>query len=1439
MSSEPSTSWLKEVEDYEARMFDYFTQCSTRLKEWYDKGGDESESYRAEYNRLSAEYQNYMNYIQQLRGLSIKTNKQSNSPSVEGPQPAATDHLTMMDGNPATAMPVSQPPYNTATAAACYTQYYQEMITYFDKLLTSLEVSHTDEVSPGAAATSADVNDFGEVLDDAEEDRIEGNDEFDGDMCCNPQAVMEEYFERFGEIGKWDWASWNNYLSWIARTNPQWYGIFLEYSQSLGIDWDQMYSQWKQSDPLTRQSFDEFADSVDGFSIQPPNLTQSVYHGLLFTETADDDDDDGLFCRTCQMRFNTDRAFSIHLRGVTHIQRALENLQRRNPENIDKYTEHYSQVCVLLRQRLWLAVVSVMSFLFGCAPTHIWLSLSLCCGVQPTYNNSSALLGSSSFASLQAHLSGRRHRENVSQLQSSDKATKSYATHTQLLFLMLQPLLAKSCRWKGAITWRCSSTLITPFVWKRFQSCCRNVYSFQLRLDLFSLQHAFVTVSLTPSSPMCIFSLLGGPNLLREKRPNQVKSSARLQTLLDVCTQPLIGLNYIVERQFGDDEECMYYCELCDDRITRQDAINHVCGVAHRTHYMKAHYPDMCGIVASDQSDLDMRLKRIALFARKIEDFEGRKRVKVKHLSAFDALRRIWRPLDESDTKTVAFMKETTARVSSQCNNKSKLPVKTVKKKQSKPRDKESSTDDLEEGEITEDSSDEEVTTENQQTTESATGEQATCATDEGGDNLDEDATTDQPRVSVFAENLLPRSVSSFRPDSECEVYIESLRTTGQLNLTKLKIESDSKEASAPSAQDTENTLEDQFSREADWVLDRVRARQEQEKENHRQLAVAMSAAADAEALKQQQHPTKPSVLERRMRIQRGLDIVKTSGRPFDSEDLPACLTAPSDFDGFRFPKSDLGNGAPSSFEEDIDGVALGERGFQEQGELAGTQSTVINAQGVGSLNQMDSNRQRLAVSSGAAEIILSALGALRESGQLPNFVNPVILTKPKTDEPTTDVVSVPKVGLLGDALPPSTTPSLLPKSVKPVSHTGPSGFVNRSTDGTPKFEPPQVTSEPSVGLLSSHQHGMPPAAAPMAPPIVLPLSRNSMAPEIQHRSSGVGLLGDPLLRPLSGPKSVAQPVSVSKPVTQSVPISKPITQPVSVLNQTTQAVSVSMGQSTQTSSISMPQPVPPPKMVPQPVPPPKSVTPVTARGPPRRTGAPSSPRSSPKLPSKQPRINSDYSVPPPHPVDEHNLSFKVASYMRADASVPSETMFDAYALYSRRSSERNRPRSPPPMPHNVRPRVMGGRASARNAPRPGAGGGGRKMSVIADFLGVNEPPAPPSSAPKLHSPPVPRNSIPSTSNNITYWRQAHEPSYLVPVASFAVPHSSTLPRISYYIPKQQIGAVPDARPSLHEASEFAPIPPYAPPLVAPPAARPFSRPPGNFDDFFRRLQST
>lgn len=67
------------------------------------------------------------------------------------------------------------------------------------------------------------------------------------DPCSDPNAVMKEYFDRYVKAGDWDWASWNNYLSWIARTNPQWYEIFVNLSRGLGIDWDDMYKKWVSS----------------------------------------------------------------------------------------------------------------------------------------------------------------------------------------------------------------------------------------------------------------------------------------------------------------------------------------------------------------------------------------------------------------------------------------------------------------------------------------------------------------------------------------------------------------------------------------------------------------------------------------------------------------------------------------------------------------------------------------------------------------------------------------------------------------------------------------------------------------------------------------------------------------------------------------------------------------------------------------------------------------------------------------------------------------------------------------------------------------------------------------------------------------------------------------------------------------------------------------
>lgn len=73
MVQNDSETWKKEMEEYEARMFEYFTQCSARLRDWYKKGGEESDAYRAEYQRLSDEYQRYMGYIQQFHGFFLKS----------------------------------------------------------------------------------------------------------------------------------------------------------------------------------------------------------------------------------------------------------------------------------------------------------------------------------------------------------------------------------------------------------------------------------------------------------------------------------------------------------------------------------------------------------------------------------------------------------------------------------------------------------------------------------------------------------------------------------------------------------------------------------------------------------------------------------------------------------------------------------------------------------------------------------------------------------------------------------------------------------------------------------------------------------------------------------------------------------------------------------------------------------------------------------------------------------------------------------------------------------------------------------------------------------------------------------------------------------------------------------------------------------------------
>lgn len=65
------------------------------------------------------------------------------------------------------------------------------------------------------------------------------------------------------------------------------------------------------------------------------------------------------------------------------------------------------------------------------------------------------------------------------------------------------------------------------------------------------------------------------------------KPVARIQILLNQCTHPLIGLNYINEYQRRDSlQDSWYHCELCSCRLDRKSIIGHIVSFKHRESYL-------------------------------------------------------------------------------------------------------------------------------------------------------------------------------------------------------------------------------------------------------------------------------------------------------------------------------------------------------------------------------------------------------------------------------------------------------------------------------------------------------------------------------------------------------------------------------------------------------------------------------------------------------------------------------------------------------------------------------------------------------------------------------------------------------------------------------------------------------------------------------------
>ncbi|VDM18410.1 unnamed protein product [Hydatigera taeniaeformis] len=112
-------------------------------------------------------------------------------------------------------------------------------------------------------------------------------------------------------------------------------------------------------------------------------------------------------------------------------------------------------------------------------------------------------------------------------------------------------------------------------------------------------------------------------------RPSQ-KRQLRIQHLLDICIQPLVGLNYVTEFQRRGLLECIYICDLCEKRAFLPSAvIKHVCSIRHRMAYLKYHYPPLHQLVSLDRSPESIRKRRLTSYAQQVESNEGRKRLSI------------------------------------------------------------------------------------------------------------------------------------------------------------------------------------------------------------------------------------------------------------------------------------------------------------------------------------------------------------------------------------------------------------------------------------------------------------------------------------------------------------------------------------------------------------------------------------------------------------------------------------------------------------------------------------------------------------------------------------------------------------------------------------------------------------------------------------------
>ncbi|KAK3588052.1 hypothetical protein CHS0354_012098 [Potamilus streckersoni] len=123
------------------------------------------------------------------------------------------------------------------------------------------------------------------------------------------------------------------------------------------------------------------------------------------------------------------------------------------------------------------------------------------------------------------------------------------------------------------------------------------------------------------------------PSSTEESQPSTFSECAK-----DCDDTPLIGLQYVTEFHTDDGQMTRFVCNLCECWCDGKTIIPHLTGLKHRQNYFEEEHPHIYNHITSfnlKKSKADLT-ESVTLFAKDVEEKEGRKEVKIRNYVAVE-----------------------------------------------------------------------------------------------------------------------------------------------------------------------------------------------------------------------------------------------------------------------------------------------------------------------------------------------------------------------------------------------------------------------------------------------------------------------------------------------------------------------------------------------------------------------------------------------------------------------------------------------------------------------------------------------------------------------------------------------------------------------------------------------------------------------------------